>query len=137
MPETDTTLVSASIASTGKGIRYIGNYAYAYSGQVTTSGTGSPNTSMLLFTTGAGIFVGTVAAQSDEAATAEEYLRVTFNGLSIINAKWDNASSGESTLDLPIPIIIPPFTEVEVLVGVSSGTDIWTAQIIGRVYGAE
>ena len=125
---------TASVASVGPGINYVSKWAYAYSGQVTTSGTGSPNTSLLLFTTGEGLFVGTVAAQSDEAATAEEYLRVTFNGLSVINAKWDNASSGESTLDLPIPIIIPPFTEVQVLVGVSSGTDVWTAQIIGRVY---
>ena len=34
MPETDTIPVSASVASTGKGIRYIGNHAYAYSGIV-------------------------------------------------------------------------------------------------------
>ena len=34
MPETDTIPVSASVASTGTGIRYIGDNAYAISGQI-------------------------------------------------------------------------------------------------------
>ena len=41
MPETDTIPVSASIASTGKGIRYIGDYAYALSGKVACNNTGA------------------------------------------------------------------------------------------------
>ena len=41
MPETDTIPVSASIASTGKGIRYIGNWAYALSGKVACDNTGA------------------------------------------------------------------------------------------------
>ena len=51
MPETDTIPVSASIASTGKGIRYIGSHAYAYSGSV---GVDNNETTLLEFTTGAG-----------------------------------------------------------------------------------
>ena len=55
MPETDTIPVSASIASTGTGIRYIGDYAYAYSGIVQASGS---DTTALDFTTGSGVIVG-------------------------------------------------------------------------------
>ena len=56
MPETDTIPVSASVASTGKGIRYIGDYAYAYSGtDAITAAAGE--TTKLEFTTGSGLIV--------------------------------------------------------------------------------
>ena len=51
MPETDTIPVSASVASTGKGIRYVGTHAYAYSGSV---GVDNNETTLLEFTTGTG-----------------------------------------------------------------------------------
>ena len=54
MPATDTIPVSASVASTGKGIRYIGDYAYAYSGTIEVTGTTTEIT-MLEFTTGSGL----------------------------------------------------------------------------------
>ena len=38
MPETDTIPVSASVASTGLGIRYIGEHCYAYSGTIEPGG---------------------------------------------------------------------------------------------------
>ena len=57
MPETDTIPVSASIASTGKGIRYIGDHAYAYSGAVALDNTTDENT-YLEFTSGSGYIVG-------------------------------------------------------------------------------
>ena len=67
MPETDTIPVSAGIASTGKGIRYIGDHCYAYSGtfQAATSAA-----TMLSFTTGSGFIVGefTFNAQTRIAA---------------------------------------------------------------------
>ena len=54
MPETDTIPVSASVASTGPGIRYIGDHAYAYSGVITVNNT---TTTLLDFTTGVGYIV--------------------------------------------------------------------------------
>ena len=54
MPETDVIPTSASVASTGSGIRYIGDYAYAYSGLAQTEGLNSPVT-RLEFTTGSGL----------------------------------------------------------------------------------
>ena len=55
MPDTDTIPVSASVASTGLGIRYIGDFAYAYSGPVAADNTA---TALLDFTSGSGVFVG-------------------------------------------------------------------------------
>ena len=55
MPETDTIPVSASVASTGKGIRYIGDYAWALSGDIATSSTAYIE--HLAFTTGSGFIV--------------------------------------------------------------------------------
>ena len=53
MTEADVIQPSASVASTGKGIRYIGEYAYAYSGSLAV-GTGAFE-DLLEFTTGSGI----------------------------------------------------------------------------------
>ena len=55
MPDTDTIPVSASIASTGLGIRYIGDHCYAYSGEVNVA---NVELSLLDFTTGSGLIVG-------------------------------------------------------------------------------
>ena len=44
----------ASIAATGLGIRYIGNYAYAYSGPVAADNTAG-GTALLDFTSGSGV----------------------------------------------------------------------------------
>ena len=57
MPETDTIPVSASVASTGKGIRYIGDYAYFYGGANSASTTAENH---IDFTSGAGFIVGRV-----------------------------------------------------------------------------
>ena len=63
MTDTDTIPVSASVASTGKGIRYIGDYAYAYSGVLDLT---SPKTA-LDFTSGAGYIVGKFEFNADFA----------------------------------------------------------------------
>ena len=57
MPETDTIPVSASVASTGTGIRYIGDHCYAFSGAVSASGS---EQTLFDFTTGTGYIVATL-----------------------------------------------------------------------------
>ena len=52
----------ASVASTGKGIRYVGNWAYAHSGSVTNVDTGAAaQTTILDFTSGSGFIVAKLA----------------------------------------------------------------------------
>ena len=77
MPDTDTIPVSASIASTGKGIRYIGDYAYAYSGALAAAG--SPGTDYLDFTTGAGLIIANVQWFYIAAATNDVNYRHYLN----------------------------------------------------------
>ena len=55
MPETDTIPVSASVASTGLGIRYIGDWAFALSGII---GVTNSETTLLEFNSGAGLISG-------------------------------------------------------------------------------
>ena len=54
MPDTDTIPVSASVASTGPGIRYIGDHAYANNNASATD----TETTILEFTTGTGYIIG-------------------------------------------------------------------------------
>ena len=57
---TEAVPANASVASTGLGIRYIGEHAYALSGIERDAGTGGANTTLLNFTSGAGYIRGTL-----------------------------------------------------------------------------
>ena len=105
MPETDTIPVSASVASTGLGIRYIGDYAYAFSGPVQNAGTGSASTTLLNFTSGSGIIVGTVDFTNTNPAGHDTYLDIFFNSVAISTTKEANAA----LVPWRFHILIPPF----------------------------
>ena len=143
MPHTDTIPVSASIASTGLGIRYIGSgefqHAYAYSGDVTVADT---ETTCLNFITGSGYWI------------AKWEMHYTDNGPSPIITVDDmafwlylnnniililNASSSADAKQPDMEILIPPLTEVKV--SAQNTTDASDhsvfATLVGRVYGAE
>ena len=139
MPETDTIPVSASIASTGLGIRYIGSHCYALSG--TFSATTNPQIT-LSFTTGAGYIVGrfTFAGMFDPATASTGStggLLITFNGENAIIMQVDGAEE-----DMPSTIyedvIIPPFTTIKATLDSSSNDPdrVGTTNFTGRVYGA-
>lgn len=116
------------------GIELQNDHAYAYSGNVTTVGTGSANTLTAQFTTGNYYFVGSISAQNDTTDDSIAYLAMTLNGSSIIDMKLRTTTLNDVTADFPIPIIIPPYTEVELKVGINSGSNTWTTQITGRIY---
>jgi len=122
-------------ASTGLNLNVISDHAYAYSGNITTSGTGSANTITAQFTTGSYYFVGTVSAQNDSTGDVTSFLAVSLNGTDVIDIRFDAASISAISLDFPIPIIIPPYTEVEMKVGINSGSNVWTSQFVGKIYG--
>ena len=129
------TILGASNTFTGpaEALEIVGEHAYAYSGAVTTVGTGSANTRTLKFTSGNYYFVGTLTFYNDEVGGPQQYVDMQLNGISIIAATWDGNSANIDEFP-PIPVIIPPYTEVEVLVGVSASSDVWTTQLVGRVY---
>jgi len=127
---------SASIASTGKSIRYIGDYAYAYSGLVENAAGGGGNPSTLLeFTTGSGLIVANISWGIKHGGGSDSYFTVKLNDLDVFNATA--TTTGGAIPFTPLTFIIPPFTKVEVLWGIDAVTEDGTSQFTGRVYGAE
>ena len=141
MPETDTIPVSASTASTGLGIRYVGNWAYAYNTQTMINS----STPVFAFTTGAGLIVGEFELSGPLSFTSGGIasgdvtgLQINLNGVTVAYLKSDT-----QTEDMPATtswnIIIPPITKVEVniLAPSTSGDYTMSVAFVGRVYGAE
>ena len=137
MPQTDTIPVSASIASTGTGIRYIEDWAYALSGEVDTPGQNTDVT-LLDFTSGSGLifskFLFGVFSESNNNIS----FSVKFNG-AVVMGYTVSGAIGDAQSSNYLPLIIPPFTRVECI-----GRNLESASAIpilcsiaGRVYGVE
>ena len=140
MTEADVIQPSASIASTGKGIRYIGNYAYAYTGPIAASTT---DVTVLDFTTGSGLIFGEFQLNGALSGAAPSTNEQTTGTIYFNDIMVTRMSSGNSAIDSPMSqrqkLIIPPFTTVLVtfdMEGVTAGV-FATGVFIGRVYGAE
>ena len=123
---------TASVASVGPGINYVGDRVFAFSGSVDV-----PNveTSLLDFTSGAGIIVGFFNSLIGFTGNVnDDFLwKVYMNDIAVIAL---NATSAKD-LDLNrIDILIPPFTHVKVTaVNASSSTPRPVGgNITGRVY---
>ena len=143
MTEADVIQPSASIASTGLGIRYIGQHCYAWSGTQAVSNSTSPK-EVLNFTTGAGYIVGNFYYQLDTTnltAGNEVGYSVTINGEEIALAKGgEPAGSGLNTVTTPyeLKLVIPPFSLVVVdLISMDPDNMTMGMTFAGRVYGAD
>ena len=131
---------SASIASTGLGIRYIGEHAYCLPGKFAES---SSLQTMLLFTSGSGYIVGDLflsgtVAPGASGTGAVSTFTLDFNDVGVLLFKVDT-SQEDMPCDTQTPILIPPFTLVKLAV-VSLSADagrFTTAILTGRVYGAD
>ena len=130
----------ASIASTGLGLRYIGQHAYAYSGVLNTL-VSVAFSDMLDFTTGAGVidgkftFTGPMDITTPTAGNTG-FFRIKFNDIDIGYINVDTAQEDMQSW-VVTPIIIPPFTHVKVA-GASTNDGYQSyCWLTGRVYGAE
>ena len=140
MTEADVIQPSASTASTGKGIRYIGNHVYAYSGFQPASTAGNL---VFEFTTGAGYIVGTfqfnafIETQGDPTNGAIGSALIKFNGERVILLKTSGASETMPAFATS-EVIIPPFTDIVVYLDASeiTATEEASINLTGRVYGA-
>jgi hypothetical protein len=123
---------SASVAATGLNIRYIQDWAFAYSGIKVA--TGGSRANLLAFTSGSGIIVCELAFAEDERGSNSVTLEVHLNSEQIMDLNYD--ASPQETRHV-YPLLIPPFTFVEVDFK-ADGTNInGSAWIVGRVYGTE
>ena len=133
MPHSDTIPVSASIASVGKGIRYIGNHTYGYSGALSITQT---DVTMLDFSTSSQYIRALFRFNSQ---TTDDDLRFTIELNGEIVQGYTIGSSNNHSFQEGLKIIIPPGTSVKCFgYNESSNTGRTAyASFIGRVYGAE
>ena len=140
MPHEASVQPEASTASTGLGIRYIGQHCFALSG--TFSASTNPQTT-LEFTTGAGYIVGRFqfSGMFDPATAAigsTGGCLITFNGIDTLILKVDGTEEDMPSFSFE-DVIIPPFTSVKAVIDSSSNDAdrVGTVNLSGRVYGVE
>jgi len=138
MPHTDVIPTSASIASTGLGIRYIGQHCYAYSGMFEAS---TSQQTALDFTSGQGYILGTFqwngfVDSSDPTSGNNSTMFIFFNNEQISYLKTDTGSE-DNPVTVSETFIIPPFTRVVIYLDASSTTSslVGAVNFTGRVYG--
>ena len=133
MPETDTIPVSASVASTGKGIRYIGDHCYAYSGVIAAT---NVETTYLEFNTdGDSYIIGKFQFSYCHIASDDYVYRFYLNEQ--IVQQYANGAGTTQNGDDTIVLVIPPGTKVKLTAqNVTDTSDQQQAvSLVGRVYG--
>jgi hypothetical protein len=119
-------------AGTSKGLNYVGDHAYAFSGIVTDATSGGANTVLLDFSTGGSYFVGMLNFTDDHVAADNIFFSVTLNGSIVLDLAYKSGGAGNDSLN-PWEILIPPFSSVQVKFGATSSVD-GTSWLVGRVY---
>ena len=134
MTEADVIQPSASIASVGLGLRYIGNHCYAYSGQKNATYSSGADTTFIEFTSGAGYIVGKLSWSSVNQSSNVEFFQFFMNGEMIFDARFQHAE--QATTEQPYELLIPPLSKVTFKMGIVNSPEA-TMTFTGRVYGAE
>jgi len=119
-------------ASVGLNLNIIGNFAYAYSGNIASGSSGSENT-FLDFRTGNYLLKGRVQFCHPTNATENMTYKIYFNG--IVVQQWIN--TGDMTPNQPqnpVYVVIPPYTEVQLTCASSGSARGQLASITARVY---
>lgn len=129
--------VGDSFTGAAEALEIYGDHAAAYSGAVQV---GESLVTHIDFTSGNYLFVGTLtftgpvdSANAADGATA--MLDLSFNGNVIMRLKT-KTDTEQMPMEVVVPLIIPPYTEVKVAVDstVSSGGVTTTANIIGKIF---
>ena len=134
MTAADVIQPSASIASTGKGIRYVGNWAYAYSGSV---GVDNNETALVESVSQSGIIVAEFQPQYLVKSGDDYFFQVYLNDLVVIGLHLIAADT--YTPYEKSKVIIPPLTLVKITAQntTDSSNNNVAAVLTGRVYGAD
>ena len=120
-------------AGTGTGLNYIGEHAYAYSGTIASD---NNETVMLKFTTGNLYIVGKI--QFFELTISNDNIEhaVSINSEKVLRV-LSSQTVGTSEPDPYLPIIIPPYSSIEVTAKNAQGSGDLDSSVTltGRVYG--
>jgi len=120
---------TATFLAPNKGLSIAGGHAYAYSGSIENAGTGGPDTTLLDFTTGDYLFVGTLDFTNTARLSHDVYLNVSFNGIVVSALEENSDDQGHFWYHY----IIPPHTTVIVKWGSNSTYD-GSVAMAGRIY---
>ncbi len=125
---------SASVAATGLGIRYIGDWVYAYN----SLSIGTTETSLLEFTSGSGLIVAQIQFNKTNEDGDDFLYQVYLNDETV--SGWVNfyGATGTSINNIT-QVIIPPLTKVKCTADNVAGGSARPINcgLTGRVYGAE
>jgi hypothetical protein len=120
-------------SSTGTGLNYIGDHAYAYSGAIEVP---QSTTTLLNFDTGTQYIKGILAIQNGSGSGDDMRYEISFNSQVVAKIY---AGSGDifNQFQFPINFVLPAYTRVLVTAyNISSGSGReHTATFTGRVYG--
>jgi hypothetical protein len=133
MPEGIPYASSNVIAGVGKDLNYVGEYCFAYSGAVQDAASSAASTVCLDFVTGNETIRGKLQFETDAFVSQVFYLDVQFNGISIFHAIWDH-SPDKTLMQSPLRLIIPPYTNVKVLWGLTNDTKNGYATFTGKLH---
>ena len=121
---------------TGKGLNYVGEHAYAYSGVLAIPA--NDLTTLLKFNTGKSYVVAewSLSGLFSVAQNGEIHFVLEINGQEVINTKYSGAYD-HGYADYPEPIILPPHSLIETKMTHNQGgaTIDMSNTITGRVYG--
>ena len=124
---------SASVAATGLGIRYVGDWFYGYSGVVSVD---TSETDLISTTTGSGIIVAKWHPFYQTSSANNFAFYAYLNDLLVQYVEI--TSSEADTPYTALNMIIPPRTKLELKSkNLAAGSHNMLASIVGRVYGAE
>jgi hypothetical protein len=112
-------------------INYIGNHAYAHSGSVTDSSSGSAATTLFDFNTGNSYIVATINVITTHEGSAGIYFDALLDSQSVFNGFTDDGPNLYQAM--PLKILIPPYSNFQLKFGSSTNTSM-TAVLVGDVY---
>ena len=133
MPEGIPYASSNVIAGTSPDLNYVGKHCFAYSGKQESASSSSADVELLNFVTGADYIVGKMYFCENSRGGERVMLDIKINGISVMAPEWDSTPViAESPL--PYKIILPPYTNVQMLWGVESVTKSGYGWFVGKVY---
>lgn len=121
----------ANPAGTGGSVNFVGDHAYAYSGIFSASTTES---NMLKFNTGNSYIVAQFCWGYNVQTGSDIIFRVKIDGETVFTTIWADATITYGK-DQPVPILLPPNSNITVTADVVSGSNIDVlTSMTGRVY---
>jgi len=121
-----------SFTGPAEALEIYGDFAAAYSGQVTDAASGAADTTVLNFRTGNYIFVGAITWVTNYQGGNDTFINISLNGNGIYVATYD--TDPHLVNDQPFDLVIPAYTEVSFKWGVTAVTRELCALLVGRIY---